>query len=34
MAGELVLALVLVVANAFFVAVEFSVARLRPEDLA
>ena len=30
MAGELVLALVLVAANAFFVAVEFSVARLRP----
>jgi CBS domain containing-hemolysin-like protein len=30
MAGEVVLALVLVLANAFFVAVEFSVARLRP----
>jgi CBS domain containing-hemolysin-like protein len=30
MAGELLLALVLVAANAFFVAVEFSVARLRP----
>jgi CBS domain containing-hemolysin-like protein len=30
MAGELLLALVLVGANAFFVAVEFSVARLRP----
>jgi CBS domain containing-hemolysin-like protein len=30
MAGELVLALVLVAANGFFVAVEFSVARLRP----
>jgi len=29
-AGELTLALVLVVANGFFVAVEFSVARLRP----
>ena len=30
MAGELVLALALVAANGFFVAVEFSVARLRP----
>jgi CBS domain containing-hemolysin-like protein len=30
MAGELVLALFLVLANGFFVAVEFSVARLRP----
>jgi CBS domain containing-hemolysin-like protein len=30
MAGELVLALLLVLANGFFVAVEFSVARLRP----
>jgi len=30
MAGELVIALVLVALNAFFVAVEFSVARLRP----
>jgi CBS domain containing-hemolysin-like protein len=30
MAGELLLALVLVAANAFFVAVEFSLARLRP----
>jgi CBS domain containing-hemolysin-like protein len=30
MAGQLVLALVLVAANGFFVAVEFSVARLRP----
>jgi CBS domain containing-hemolysin-like protein len=30
MAGELVLAFVLVAANGFFVAVEFSVARLRP----
>src|SRR5919106_5208280 len=30
MAGELLLALILVAANGFFVAVEFSVARLRP----
>jgi CBS domain containing-hemolysin-like protein len=33
MAGELILALVLVAANGFFVAVEFSVARLRPTQV-